>query len=168
MNNYLSCFLLLSVVMLGCGNGRPQLSKAKGRVTLDGQPLDGAQIALQPIVTGSTSTYQRPSFAFTDDAGHFIPETYGGQDGLPRGKYRVAVIKKEVVGKLPPGYDETQPDLFNVKYRWITPRSVSDPEGSGLEIEVTSSGMRPDVIELKSSPVPEFEMTGPRAKSNEP
>jgi hypothetical protein len=155
-------------LMSGCGgSGRPKLVKAVGKVTLDGQPLDGAMVALQFVATDK-SKYQRPSTAITDPDGEFIPQTYGKDDGLPVGKYKVGVQKRELVGKLPPNFNEENPDEFNLTYKWITPRAVADPQSSGIEIEVTSSGMKPDVIELKSSPQPEMERTGPQVRANDP
>lgn len=155
-------------MMSSCGNGRPGLVKATGKVTLDGQPLEGAKVALQPVTADAKTAYQRPSSAITNAAGEFIPQTYLKDDGIPVGKYRVAVLKREVVGQLPPGYLEDQPELFNVKYKWITPRSVSLAETSGIEVEVTSSGFQPDVIALQSAATPEIELTGPQARADEP
>jgi hypothetical protein len=155
-------------LLLGCGgSGRPSLVKVTGTVTLDGNPLEGAMVAMK-LVTDEKSKYQRPSSATTDAQGKFTPQTYGKDDGLPVGKYKVGIQKKEPVGGLPKNYDPENPDAVNMKYKWITPMAVSQVDSSGIEVEVTSSGMKPEVIELKSAAQPEIELVGPQRKANEP
>lgn len=158
----------LSLTTAGCGgSGRPRLAKLAGTVHLDGKPLEGAQVALV-MVSDAKSKYKRPSSATTDAQGKFIPQTYGKDDGLPVGKYKVGVQKRELVGQLPKDFDAENPGKYNLKYKWITPMSAAQPDSSGITVEVTSSGMKPDVIELKSAPQPEIELTGPQRKANEP
>jgi hypothetical protein len=71
------------------------------------------------------------------------------------------VLKREVVGQLPANYNEETPEATPVTYRWITPRHYSDPETSGIEVEVTSSGLKPETIELKTDGVtPQVEVIG--------
>jgi hypothetical protein len=133
----------------GCGSGRPALVKVSGKVTLDGQPLSDAQVAFQPITTDDDK-FQRPSSAMTDASGQFVPQTYEEGDGLRVGKYRVAILKQELVSQIPTGMTMEQAQQLRLRYKWITPRAVSTPEGSGIEIEVTSAGMKPDLIALES------------------
>lgn len=164
-------FLVLSLPLLvlpGCGgSGRPTLVKATGKVTLDGQPLEGAQIAFQ-LVTDGKAAYQRPSRAITNAAGEFTLTTYGNGDGAPLGKYRVGILKKEIVGKVPENFNSENEAATNLTYKWITPRSVSDPGSSGLEAEITSSGLKPAVFDLKAADKPEIEKSGPQVRANEP
>ncbi|HET6423102.1 MAG TPA: hypothetical protein VFG20_05425 [Planctomycetaceae bacterium] len=159
---------LTALSFLGCGgNGRPRLAKVTGTVHLDGKPLEEAQVAMV-LVTDAKSKYQRPSSATTDAQGRFTPQTYGKDDGLPIGKYKVGVQKRELMGQLPKDFDSENPGKYNLKYKWITPMSAAQPDSSGITVEVTSSGMKPDIIELKSAPQPEIELTGPQRKANEP
>lgn len=157
------------VALAGCGgSGRPKLVKVSGKVTLDGQPLPGAQVALV-LESTANAKYARPSYGFTDANGEFQAQTYDSGDGLPVGKYQVGVIKREVVGNLPPGFDEENAANFNVKYQWTTPRKYAEPAQSGLLVEVTSAGMTPSVIELSSGgQKPQIEQTGPAARAGEP
>lgn len=158
----------LGWVMLGCGgDGRPRLVKASGTVQLDGKPLEGAQVAMV-LVTDAKSKYQRPSSAMTDAQGKFTPQTYGKDDGLPVGKYKVGVQKRELIGQLPKDFDSENPGKYNLKYKWITPMSAGQPDSSGIVVEVTSSGMKPEIIELKSAAQPEVEQTGPQKRANDP
>jgi hypothetical protein len=166
-----SCIVCCTIVLFliaGCGDGRPKRVNVVGKVTLDGKPLEGAMVALQPIPDASLKGFARPANATTNAAGEFVPGTYGEGDGLPPGKYRVAIIKREVVGKLPDNYNPDRPEQFNVTYKWITPRAVAVAERSGLEVEVTKSGINPAVIDLKSVRPEEIEVTGPQARANEP
>lgn len=158
-----SLLVAICAVATGCGgSGRPSLVAASGKVTLDGAPLAGAQVALVPI-SPADPKYARPSYGFTNESGEFQAQTYDGEDGLPVGKYQVGVVKREVVGTLPPGFNEENAANFNVKYQWTAPRKYSDPKTSGLELEVTSAGITPDVISLSSGgQKPEIEQTGPK------
>jgi hypothetical protein len=160
--------LVIPTCLIGCGGSeRPSLVKATGTVTLDGKPLEGAIVGFQPV-TDAKAKYQRPSSAVTDAAGKFQLGTYGKDDGVPVGKYKVGVQKRELVGELPQDYNSENPNAYNLSYKWITPRSAADPAASGLEINVTSSGLSPAVIELKALPEPEIELTGPQRRANEP
>lgn len=154
--------LVLLFFVSGCGgDGRPSLVPASGTVTLNGEPLAEAQIGLQPM---GIEGYERPSRATTDAQGKFTIGTYGADDGLPEGSYRVTVVKKELLTKIPEGFaGEDMSQLGPVKYKWIVPMQYSDPENSGLSVEVTASGMTPDVIALEG----EAEVSG-GVQANEP
>ncbi|MCA9081951.1 MAG: hypothetical protein KDA58_15425 [Planctomycetaceae bacterium] len=148
-------------VLLGCGgDGRPSLVQATGRVTLNGEPLEGASVSFVPVEVAD-ATFQRPSFATTNAQGEFTIGTYGSEDGIPAGKYQVGIQKREVVGALPKDFNEEEASQFRVRYKLIVPLSYRDPAASGVTVEVTSDGMQPAVIELNSSGNPEFETTGP-------
>ena len=161
-------YLLLVFVLVGCGGkGRPRLVKVTGKVTLDGKPVEGAQVAFQ-FVADAKAKYQRPSRGMTNSSGEFTLGTYAGDDGAPVGKYKVGILKKDIVGKLPENYNSEMEGKLNLTYKWITPKSVSDPESSGLTAEITSSGLKPDTFDLKASAQPETERTGPQARANDP
>ncbi|MBI1347681.1 hypothetical protein GC163_15505 [bacterium] len=160
-----ACVFLLS----GCGgDGRPRLVHTEGTVLLSGQPLEGATVAFQPIVEDEKAKYQRPSSGITDASGKFQLKTYEPGDGAPVGKYRVAIVKREVVGKLPDDFNSEMSESVNLTYKWITPREVSDPASSGLTAEITSSGLEPKTFELTAAATPEIEKTGPQRRANEP
>jgi len=169
---FLTCLLGVSGILLiaaGCGgSGRPSLVKVTGKITVDGQPVEGALVAMQ-LITDEKSKYQRPSSATTNAEGEFTPRTYGPEDGLPLGKYRIGIQKRELVGELPKDFNAENPDAYNLRYKWLTPREYADPQSSGLEVEVTSSGLEPAVIDLKTNGRrPEIELTGPQRRANDP
>lgn len=88
----LGCALLAAAAGCGGAGGVP----VTGTVTLDGTPLDGAEVTFiptaQPGVQGS---------AVTQAGGRFEAATAQGRHGLPPGAYKVTVTK--VI--LPPGHD---------------------------------------------------------------
>ena len=70
----------------GCGYRRPPQVKTTGIVTLDGEPV--AQASLMFIPDSG-----RPASGNTNADGAFVLSSYGGNDGLPAGNYRVTVTK---------------------------------------------------------------------------
>ncbi len=161
---------LLGLLFLGgCGgDGRPQIVQVTGSVKVDGQPIEGAMVSFVPI-TDSKDAYKRPSAGVTDASGSFTLGTYDKADGVPPGKYKVGIQKRELMGELPKNFDEEQPERFNLKYKWATPRKYSDPETSGLEAEVTKTELKPASFDLSTGgEKPEIELTGPQKRRNDP
>jgi hypothetical protein len=166
--------LVLSLGMLalggvaGCGgSGRPALVPATGTVTLNGDPLEGAIIAFQPIAEGQTE-FLRPSRATSDAQGKFTLGTYDPEDGIPVGRYKVAIQKRELMDEEIGDSSSEYADTIPMRYKWITPKTLADPATSGLEAEVTKSGLNPAVFALESSGPPEIEFTGPHSAGNDP
>ena len=151
--------LLLLVIVLpfiaGCSGGqdRPDLCQVKGTVTLDGEPLAEASVIFEPQSqsTPADAKYMRSSDAITDAQGVFQMSTYGDKDGLPAGKYKVAVVKQS--RKNPPGMDPemaTEEQLAKVVVKNHIPVKYFDMATSGLEVEVTATGMQPSELKLLS------------------
>jgi len=113
--------LLLSGI--GCGS---TLVPVVGRVTFDGQPLEGATVTLIPEDSAGT-----PAFGFTDAAGRFQAHT-NNDTGMRPGKYFVVVTKDEPAGPsagpAPAGgnkrIDELTPEELaeGMRYNSQTPR----------------------------------------------
>ncbi len=161
-------FLIVLCPLAGCGgDGRPDLVEVTGTVTLNGEPLEGALVSFEPLATGEDKEYQRPSRGETNAQGEFRLTTYVPDDGVPIGKYRVAVQKREMIGEVPEDFNWESADA-PVQYRWITPRKLASPDTSGLEIEVTASGLEPPVLELTSDGPPEIERPGAQPAFDEP
>ncbi len=141
----------------GCGSkGLDDLNKAKGVITLDGQPLAGAQITLCPTQSGV-----RSAGANSDEKGVFVFQTLKGGDGVADGEYQVTVTKShtenpytdeevkiinESGGKRPENLfpDREPPTLVN-----DLPQRYANPNTSGLTLKI--SGASKDLkIELTS------------------
>ena len=159
---------VLALFLAGCGDGRPSLVQATGTITLDGNPIEGAVIALQPVGEGEDAN-RRPSAGVTGPDGKFTLTTYEKDDGVPPGKYKVTVQKRELIGKLPANYNDERPDAVPLKYKLAIPRKYMMVETSGLEVEVTSSELKPATFDLQTGgEKPEIESTGPGRRGNEP
>ena len=61
----LTATLLVCLFLAGCDTG-PGLAPVEGTVTLDGNPLEGAEVEFQPAGEGG-----RPSVGVTDASGHY-------------------------------------------------------------------------------------------------
>ena len=80
-------FTVLSLAITGCGYRRPPQVKTSGTVTLDGEPVAEASLTFIP-------DSGRPAMAVTNADGEFQVSSFGGNDGLPAGSYRVIAIKE--------------------------------------------------------------------------
>jgi predicted small lipoprotein YifL len=119
--------MLLLATLAGCGRPGPQLAPVSGRVTLDGQPLDAAEVLFQPDEgTGS------PSYGFTDQNGQYELGYKRGVKGAMVGSHTVSIeMDTRITGPdgnlkrrrqlLPPRYNtqselrrEVKPDRENV------------------------------------------------------
>jgi len=153
--------MVVPFVIAGCGDGRPSLVKVNGTVLLDGKPVDGAMVMFQPDVNAKAE-FQRPSAAVTDASGKFVLGTYAKDDGIPPGKYKVGIQKREMIGDLPKNYDPEQPGNSVIKYKITVPKKYADPADSGLVAEVTSTELVPASFELESGgQKPQIEISGP-------
>lgn len=132
------------VLLAGCGPSRPTTLPVRGTVTLDGQPVEGAQVMLVPDEGG------RPGQGITDGAGRFTIGTFTASDGALPGRHAVTVVLRRVSGVStdPDGLEgDIQPGGPQIE--WLVPRRYSDPKTSGLTAEV-ERGMAPLEIQLQS------------------
>jgi hypothetical protein len=78
--------------MAGCGRSGPQMAPVHGRITLDGQPLAGADVRFQPVGP------ERPSTGRTDSEGRYELMFKRGQPGAVVGQHTVRIwVSPEVV-----------------------------------------------------------------------
>ena len=71
--------------MTGCGDGRPSRVKVSGFVTVEGEPLKYGGVNFRPAEGG------RAAGGSLDANGAFTVTMYERGDGLPPGKYVVAI-----------------------------------------------------------------------------
>jgi hypothetical protein len=106
---------LAALLVAGCGrSGPPRFATqpAKGSVTFQGQPADGAFLAFHP--KSETLPAAPTSTAVVQPDGSFTISTYDSADGVPVGDYVVTVQWRKVVkagGEYVPG-----PSLVPAKY----------------------------------------------------
>ncbi|NLS92018.1 MAG: carboxypeptidase regulatory-like domain-containing protein [Planctomycetaceae bacterium] len=97
--------LVLAVVATalacGCtpaGPDRPATFAVTGKVTLDGNPLEGATVGFVPSAGGTSA------IGTTDASGTYQLSTFGSNDGAVPGEYKVKVTKfKGGSGEVAPG-----------------------------------------------------------------
>jgi hypothetical protein len=83
----------MTVAMIGCGESGPKLVPVSGTVTLNGKPLEGAEIVFTP---DPASTEGQPAVDMTGPAGNYKAMTRG-RSGVVPGKYKVVITKTPVV-----------------------------------------------------------------------
>jgi hypothetical protein len=100
------CGTFLAVAMglasAGCGGNT---LKVKGKVTLDGAPVEGATISFVPAGGGEA----HPATGFTDSDGYFTLSSTKEGDGAWPGEYKVVISKKEGNDNARPG-KQASPD----------------------------------------------------------
>jgi len=124
-------FLLLA----GCGPR--DLVPVNGTVTLDGKPIEWANLGFHPqdLETG------RGGVGYTDRNGRFLGITLQGRRGLYRGEYAVTISARVPADGKYPGPDATQEELDRgfAQAREIFPRQYLSPETTPLKVKIDGS-----------------------------
>lgn len=129
------------LVLAGCTpkSDNPATVPVTGVVTLDGQPVEGANVMFQSPEQGS--------FGLTDAQGRYELQTFEPGDGAMPGEYRVAISKVKVflpkVEQGEPGYVEPPPPEH------LVPSKYAAPTSSGLTATVTEGKDNEFNFELK-------------------
>jgi len=130
----------------GCGDG-PSLVPARGIVTLDGQPLEGATVSFVPVPGNPVSTAGTDA---TGPQGNFTM-THNGRAGLAPGKYKVLVSKTEEIA---PKGKEVSPIFakasFEKRLMGLTKETIP-PQKLEKEIEVPEAGVTDLALDFKSA-----------------
>jgi hypothetical protein len=129
-----SIALAVGLLAVGC-NKNAGLTPLHGIVFLDGTPLPRGTISFVPEQGRSSTGKIEPD-------GKFELQTFGGNDGVRPGKYRVAIV----------AFDGPQVEDRPVKS--LIPQHYGNPATSGLEYEVTADGDSEAKFELSSKAKP--------------
>ncbi len=132
--------LLMLFFGSGCGGGTTMVP-VSGRVTLDGQPVEGASVMLHPQGEG------RPATGLTDARGEFQLTTVEEFDGAMLGAYRVTVSLVRPRGDV--DYDTAEAGFDEMSLEYVVPQRYGDRETSGLTAQV-ERGMSPLELDLQS------------------
>jgi hypothetical protein len=84
--------LALLVSLPGCSDsGGFAVAPVRGKVTFDGQPVQGGSITFRPIAAQETATREsgKPASSVVEDDGTFVLSTYGTRDGAVVGRHQV-------------------------------------------------------------------------------
>ena len=154
--------LLLAVLSLsftGCGYRRPAQVKTTGTVTLDGEPVANASLMFIP-------DSGRPASGNTNTNGEFQVSSFGGNDGLPAGNYRVTATKLVLKDKFQQLYDRQveraaaeaepgeEPEEVDIEfgenaYRNDLPENYAELDTTDITVTITKQ-QEPLVISLTS------------------
>jgi len=154
-----SIFTFFLTMLIGCGSN---LTKVTGKVTLDGQPVEGASVTFTQKSNPSIM-----SIGKTDANGVYSVVTFKGGDkaikGANPGEYVVSIVKKEEDG--PPKKDTsemtiqekvnyemslTSGSMMKKKFIYHVPQKYEVADRSGLTVEVPAKGSIVKDFELDS------------------
>jgi hypothetical protein len=143
----LAAVLLTGGLLLGCnsaGSNLPRTVPAAGLVTLDGKPVDGAQVVLvTPPGQGVTG-----ASGVTDSSGHFELRAYPEKPGAIPGDYKVQVSKtiQVKIEGAKGSVDGGDP----VRYDYGVPAKYTDFKKSGLSVNIPDTGNKDIKLALTS------------------
>ncbi len=149
--------------MIGCGGGASGVKTVpvKGKVTLDGKPVEGATVQFAPEDSAG-----RAASGVTKSDGTFELTTAGGGPGAVPGKYKVAITKRTTAG--PAEAPKTQEEAMKAIQEKMakggsaafikTPPKVQDElparygnaATSGFTAEVTATGKNEFTFDMTS------------------
>lgn len=105
-----SAFLVLAMLVVGCSkaDNRKPVFPVSGKVSFNGEPMDGAMISFHPLNDPSPRALRAQATA--DKAGQFSLTTYVTGDGAPAGEYAVTIYWPARKQPRPKGTDPTAED----------------------------------------------------------
>jgi hypothetical protein len=148
---YFIIILLISLAFSGCMTKPytgPKTYFVDGTITLDGLPLEGADIQFQPKENvGEIAVGKSVS------AGNFKLSSIQGlpEQGAMAGTYTVTVSKIEPVQLSKPKVDPVSGDSITQTSKEILPAIYQDPIKTPLEVTITT-GRNQIHLDLKSKP----------------
>lgn len=152
----LAVVLVAASLLAGCGGSSgPELATVEGTVTMDGKPLQDAQVTFRP-------EQGAPSFGRTDENGYYTLSFTRSREGAEIGKHTVEVstARSADPDADPPveGRPETVPARYNVDSELTKTVEAGHNE---IPIELSSEG------EIKGDPELEMEEEGPQEETSE-
>jgi hypothetical protein len=142
-------FTALAVTGSGCGS-KDGLTKVQGIVTLNGKPVENAQVSFVPVRGGTG----KPATGRTGPDGSFDLTTTRPHDGAMPGDYTVLVQYEEGTVVPPGSMKEAKAGLLKASKKpkpppkYVIPAFYSDPAKTPLSQKVPPGG--PVKLELKS------------------
>lgn len=143
-----SCALMVGLVLVGvvgCTGSGPDVQYVEGKVTLDGQPVEGATVGFSPV----DPTKGLAAVGTTDASGVFrLTAMQGGEpdSGTTAGKYKVTLTKTTVpvasaeeTQKMQddPNYGTTAATMSApLQVTAVIPPAYNNADTSGIEVTV--------------------------------
>lgn len=122
-------FYICLLILPACGEAKPVLVPANGKIIFKGKPLTAGSIYFHPAATNKY-TNDNPSSILMED-GSFSMKTFPYGEGISPGKYTIT-LAPQLASRI------TRPDL-------------SDPSRSKLSITVPEEGMKNLMINVSLS-----------------
>ena len=155
---------MAALALLGCGNGESALDTVpvSGVVTLDGTPVEGANVVFAPTSGSGTA-----ASGVTDASGRYQLTTQDPNDGALAGSYVVMISKTETepsaaAAAVKPGMSAEEATKAAMEARDKSgeadepqvsdklPAKYKDPAASGFKAEVSKGGQTEFNFELTS------------------
>jgi len=144
------CLVLIAACSLGCSSGKLATEAVTGTVTLDDQPLAGANVGFT-----SKDGQGHPGYALTDENGKYVLQTLLGEAnaGTTAGEYAVTISKKESpeMKVVEYGSSGNQPMMGGSQPRETLPAIYTDPKMTPFSVSV-EKGKNVHDFNLKSKP----------------
>ncbi|MCL2005691.1 MAG: hypothetical protein FWG73_05950 [Planctomycetaceae bacterium] len=118
--------LLLSLILVGCGEQGPDTHHVEGIITQNGQPLGEAMVAFHPA-PGGENTRTAVGVSGADGKYTLTADTGLTGRGAFAGDYIVTVQKMEMVAAAAPPSDPSGPPAPTTRYNRVTPQIYSAP-----------------------------------------
>jgi hypothetical protein len=132
-------FLLLCFgicLLMGCKESGPTVIPVQGAVTLNGQPVEKANVLFMP-----DAGQPQAAAGITDAQGKFSLTTFIGPKEYPGalpGAYKIVVTKSNMSGAVADSSGLSIDGMAaNIQVEWIVPEKYSKPDTSGLSANVT-------------------------------
>jgi hypothetical protein len=112
-------WLLLPLLLLGCGSRGSKVVRVSGRVTLDKKALVNATVIFSPAESDPKDATNMEAAGQTDDEGRYsLKMNQSGRDGAAVGSYKVRISLIErgasLVNRLPKSYNQDTQLTFTV------------------------------------------------------
>ena len=120
-------FLLLALLITGCDSGKFQLANVSGKVSMDGEALEGVQVVFAPMASDGVVEVGPVSIATTDAEGKYTLKTVKGASGVVVTKHRVsidypAVSEEAIQAKVDEAYAKN-PNMSEQKFLALEQRA---------------------------------------------
>lgn len=89
-------FLALMLLLAGCGGSEFEMVSVSGTITLDGEPLEGAEVVFAPMEIKKQAIVGPASIGLTDANGKYSLKTTKGVEGAMVTNHTVAVSFGEI------------------------------------------------------------------------
>jgi hypothetical protein len=117
--------VLLSLTILGCNDSGPPLGIVSGTITLDGEPLEGAQVTFDPLFSDGSPAYSKE---LTDENGYYEMWYQTDRKGVLIGEHTV-YIQTEQHQQMEDGRNIVVPERVPARYNQETELKITVEKG---------------------------------------